>query len=146
MKIYILLLSIILFYIAFIINKKNKINEEPVWLRFDNITCEHVCWSLSIIFMIIFLCLLLYKKNEPKSYLYIGYFFLFIHMMGQWFYKDKKIKRKNNTFKQYLIDNILGNLTYDKKYDTKKVPLNNFLINRNLSILFLTIYIYKINY
>lgn len=44
---------------------------------------------------------------------YIGFFFLLVHMIGEWFLIkcDFERPRKENTLYQYFVDNILGNLT-----------------------------------
>ncbi len=143
MKIILLIVSICLFYYAFKLKDLN--DDTPIWKK--KISYEQFIWISSIICLIIFISSNIIIINEPKSLFYLGYTFLLIHMIGQWFFRNKKVKYQKNTFKQYFIDNILGNLMYKSKdLTSKKSIFDNIIINRNLSILFLTLFFISFHY
>ena len=105
-----------------------------------------------------FLSTLFFKlsnNNRTLSLFYIGYLFLLIHMSGQWFFLKCDFEHINRpgTFYQYFVDNILGNLiikpnngySYTCNFKTKK-RIKRILINRNLSIFFLSLFLISFFY
>ena len=142
-----LLLSIISFFGAFR-QKKSKYpnNNTPIWKK--EWSLEKFLWTLSILLFISYICLLLHKINKYQKTLtlfYIGFAFLLIHMIGQWFLKkcDFEQRRKNNTLLQYFVDNILGNLVVkpNAEYQQLCVEKKHIIVNRNVSIFFLVLFL-----
>ena len=141
-----LLFSIVLLYLAF--RLKDPHNPLEVWRR--PFSLEKLVWLLSIVLFVVWVCLqCLQSRPRTLSLFYIGFIFMLIHMVGQWFFLRCDFQRpgNQNTFGQYFVDNILGNLTIrpNQEYITHCDPLRNrripsIIVNRNLSILFLTLF------
>ena len=72
-------------------------------------------------------------------------------MIGEWFFRkcEFEVIRQENTLKQYFIDNIFGYLIIKKSdydyicNDNNKTKNNIIIVNRNLSILFLTLFLFS---
>ena len=141
-----LLFSILMLYIAF--RLKDPQNHLEVWRR--PFSKEKWVWLISIVSFVIWVCLqCLHSRPPTLSLFYIGFLFMLIHMVGQWFFLRCDFQRPHdqNTFGQYFVDNILGNLTIrpNQEYLTlcdpiRKRRLPSIIVNRNLSMFFLTLF------
>ena len=149
---FLLIVSIIFFYLAFTEKKLKRPNDNLEIWRKNNWNKEKIYWVTSIIIIIISIFIAfskLYKGKKSMILFYSGFYFLFQHMIGEWFLKkcDFEVKRNENTFKQYFIDNILGNCIikpnrYEVFCNKKKLIRNtNIIINRNLSIFLLSLFL-----
>lgn len=150
-----LMSSFVLIYISFLYKLYNRKNDDmAIWKK--SFSLEKNIWILSIVFFCLgLICIIKFSTKSIKdTCLYLGYAFILIHMLGEWFFTrcDFEIER-HNTFQQYLIDNILGSLIikpneqYEVRCDSaNKIRHNSIIINRNLSIFFLTVYIILLNY
>ena len=151
-----IIISIFLFNQAFLTKKKYRSNDnEEIWKK-KIWTKEKKLWALSIVFFVLSsfsLFIHLSKNDKNLFFLYVGFFFLSVHMIGEWFFIrcDFEINREENSLNQYFIDNILGNLIikpgkYELSCDPqKKIRKPTIIVNRNLSILFIFLYILSIN-
>ena len=152
-----LLVSIILFNNAYKLKILKRFNDNTEIWKINKLTSEKKYWILSIIFFIFSFTYLFFKitkKNKNLFLFYVGFFFLLVHMFGEWFLRkcDFQVKRHENTFKQYFVDNILGNLTikkdtYENSCDIKNMKkISGIIINRNLSIFFLFLFLLSIHF
>lgn len=150
-----ILLSIIFFNNAYNLKISKRFNNDDEIWKINKLTNEKKYWILSIIFFIFSFTYLFFKKTKKNLFLfYVGFFFLLVHMIGEWFLRkcDFQVKRHENTFKQYFVDNILGTLTikkdtYQNQCDIKNMKkISGIIINRNLSILFLFLFLLSIHF